>query len=361
MRKIVIFVDLLGGRGGTEKVINDVLVHYKDNSKFELSIINFGSVSTKKWVDKQIKQINILPYPLIQKIKGIRKILYIFELIYFSLLRMDTVITVHIDTLKVLSIAKKINRKKFSIASWVHFGLESSHFFSSDDINTIKEYSDLFISITDENTKILTSNGYPSEKIATVYNPVKKQNKVIPSRNNKFLYIGRLTFDNTTSKNNKEMFDAFFLIRDLDWTLNIYGDGNDRKSEEDYVKKLGIDQKVNFLGWSDCPFENINEATAIVSTSTFEGFGLSMIEGISYGIPVISTDIKGPRAFLTQENSLIYKLGDVYALAEILKCLIDKNVKFYPQLVNKSIESFYEEHYFSKFDLILSGGTYDNA
>ena len=361
MKKIVIFVDILGGKGGTEKVINDVLVHYKDSSDFELTIINFGSVSTKKWVNKQVKQFNILPFPFIQKIKGIRKVLFIFELLLFSLLKMDTVITVHIDTLKVLAMARKINRRNFRIASWIHFGLESSQLFSSKDINTIKEYSDLFISITDENTKILLNRGYPAEKIATVYNPVKRQNRLIPSSNNKFISIGRLTFDKATEKNNKEMFDAFYLIKDLDWTLNIYGDGSDRSYEEEYVKKLGIGKNINFLGWRDYPFENITEAAAIISTSTFEGFGLSMIEGISYGIPVISTDIEGPRIFLTLNNSLTYKLGDVSVLAKILRCFIEKKIKFYPQFVNQSIESFYEDNYFLKFDLILSGGNNDSS
>ena len=33
MKKIIVFVDLLGGNGGTEKVINDVLKYYKDIKK----------------------------------------------------------------------------------------------------------------------------------------------------------------------------------------------------------------------------------------------------------------------------------------------------------------------------------------
>lgn len=361
MRKIVIFVDLLGGKGGTEKVINDVLVHYKDSSDFELTIINFGSVSTKKWVNKQVKQFNILPFPFIQKIKGIRKVLFIFELLLFSLLKMDTVITVHIDTLKVLAMARKINRRNFRIASWIHFGLESSQLFSSKDINTIKEYSDLFISITDENTKILLNRGYPAEKIATVYNPVKRQEKTIAINNQKFIYIGRLTFGSTTLKNNKEMLDAFSIIKDLNWSLDIYGDGEDRIKEQEYVKELKIDKKIKFIGWKDSPFEEIEQAAAIISTSTHEGFGLSMIEALSYGIPVISSNIEGPKVFLSSQNSLCYQLGNVDELALILKKFIQKKISFQSSNIKNSIEPFYEENYFYKFNQFFDGEINDKS
>lgn len=355
MKKIIVFVDLLGGNGGTEKVINDVLKYYKDSSKFEVSIVNFGSISTKKWVNKGVKQINFFPFSFIRKIKGIRKFLFLFELLFFSIIKTDIVITIHLDTLKILAIAKKINLKKFEISSWIHFGLKTSQFFSEKNFKELIKYSDSFLSITDENTDFLLEKHYPKEKIITLYNPVKRQEKTIAINNQKFIYIGRLTFGSTTQKNNKEMLDAFSIIKDLNWSLDIYGDGEDRIKEQEYVKELKIDKKIKFIGWKDSPFEEIEQAAAIISTSTHEGFGLSMIEALSYGIPVISSNIEGPKVFLSSQNSLCYQLGNVDELALILKKFIQKKISFQSSTIKNSIEPFYEENYFYKFNQFLDG------
>jgi len=80
--------------------------------------------------------------------------------------------------------------------------------------------------------------------------------------------------------------------------LLIAGDGPLRPDIEKLAKKLGINERVRFLGICNNISELMNAADAFVLSSRWEGFGLVLAEAMSCQLPVVATDSGGPREIL---------------------------------------------------------------
>ncbi|WP_338885376.1 glycosyltransferase [Xenorhabdus sp. TH1] len=76
-------------------------------------------------------------------------------------------------------------------------------------------------------------------------------------------------------------------------TLLIAGDGEIRKNLEELTYKLGIEDKVKFLGYQSDMTSFYKKIDIYLSTPVTEPFGLSCIEALSYGVPVIFPFVDG--------------------------------------------------------------------
>ena len=113
--------------------------------------------------------------------------------------------------------------------------------------------------------------------------------------------------------------------------LVIAGDGKKRADLEALARKLGIENRVTFLGHQPNPFKYLARADIFVLSSLSEGFALVIVEAMACGIPVISTRCpSGPEEIITDGvNGLLVPVADEAALAEaILRLLQDKNLAF---------------------------------
>ncbi len=94
------------------------------------------------------------------------------------------------------------------------------------------------------------------------------------------------------------------------------------KSECD---QLGISANVKFLGYvSDEDLMSLyREATALVHPALSEGFGLTLLEAMALGVPVIAASADGPAEIITHEKTgLLVPTGDSGALAsEVIRLL----------------------------------------
>ncbi|MDT2886052.1 glycosyltransferase [Lactococcus lactis] len=351
VENISIVVTEMSGFGGTEKMINTVIDHYsKDNGK-TLNLVSFYSVKGQKWCNADIEVVDIL-----SDRKKNNYVLALSLFMFFLKSDADKVIVTNQFALPVISYARKFNHKKFEIISWVHFDLVEGPMSSESKISAITNYADKFISLSDSNSELLLSKGFSSDNLYTVYNPVTITQSMIPSSSKgtyQFIYVGRLQFSEKSQKNNKEFFDALIRIKKLDWFLNIYGDGEDLESEKLYISQNGLDHKVKFHGWVNKPFNEIKEADCLVMSSTYEGFPLTVVEAMSYGIPVVSSNINGPNEIINDKNGVLYDKGNNKQLSLILKNLIRGKISFDHRIIQETCYRFSEESFFEKFDRIF--------
>ena len=137
---------------------------------------------------------------------------------------------------------------------------------------------------------------------------------------------GRLT----SSKNYPLLLKSFAIIqREIKARLLILGEGEKRKSLEDLVDKLGIQDKVMFLGFQKNPFKYIAKSNIFVLSSSWEGFSIVIVEAMACGVPVISTRCpSGPDEIITDEvNGLLVPVANVDAMAQaILRLLKDESL-----------------------------------
>lgn len=73
--------------------------------------------------------------------------------------------------------------------------------------------------------------------------------------------------------------------------LVIVGSGPEQTPLEASVKKLKIEDRVIFVGWSDYLASCYKTADVFVNVSWYEGFGRTIIEALACGCPVVSTDV----------------------------------------------------------------------
>ncbi|HKR83022.1 MAG TPA: glycosyltransferase family 4 protein [Terriglobales bacterium] len=122
---------------------------------------------------------------------------------------------------------------------------------------------------------------------------------------------------------------AIVASRRKDVTFVIAGEdksrtGHDRRRLEQLVADLGLGSHVNLPGWIDNVPSLLATLDLMISPSRSEPFGLSIIEGMACGVPVIATASEGACEIL--EDGLSGKLvpiGDFEQLAEAIVGLLD--------------------------------------
>ena len=87
--------------------------------------------------------------------------------------------------------------------------------------------------------------------------------------------------------------------------LCIIGKG-EFKNEKQLVKDLGLEERVYFTGGKKNPFAYLKYADLYVMSSIHEGFPNALVEAMSLGIPVISTNCEtGPAEILAEDFTKI--------------------------------------------------------
>lgn len=75
--------------------------------------------------------------------------------------------------------------------------------------------------------------------------------------------------------------------------LVIAGDGALRSSLEALAGRLGVAERVRFLGFRDDTAEILHGSDAFVLTSSSEGNPMALMEAMALGLPVVSTAVGG--------------------------------------------------------------------
>ena len=114
---------------------------------------------------------------------------------------------------------------------------------------------------------------------------------------------------------------AAALAPALDFSIDIIGDGEQRRSMEARIKRLGLDGRVNLLGWrtSDEVLREIASARCLVLPSFAEGLPVVLMEALALGRPVIATAVAGIPELVDSANGWLIPSGSVDALTEALR------------------------------------------
>ncbi|MDE0547659.1 glycosyltransferase [Microbacterium sp. C7(2022)] len=104
-----------------------------------------------------------------------------------------------------------------------------------------------------------------------------------------------------------------------DARLDIYGDGPLRAELQELIDEVGLGTHVTLRGLTGDPGRVLDEASVFLSTSAFEGQGLSLAEAMVHGCPVVAFDIRyGPRDLLSAGGGVLVPDGETGALADAL-------------------------------------------
>ena len=98
--------------------------------------------------------------------------------------------------------------------------------------------------------------------------------------------------------------------------LVMVGDGPDRDDAEEEARTLGIDKSVHFLGKLDSVAPLLASADLFLLPSDRESFGLSALEALASGVPVVGCAVGGlPEVVRDGETGALCAPGDVDAMS----------------------------------------------
>jgi N-acetyl-alpha-D-glucosaminyl L-malate synthase BshA len=116
------------------------------------------------------------------------------------------------------------------------------------------------------------------------------------------------------------------VSRALPARLLLIGDGPDRSGAEFLAARLGIADRVHFVGKQENVNELLSLANLMLMPSEMESFGLAALEAMACRVPAIATRVGGVPELIDdgthkngpnggQANGLLYKVGDIEAMA----------------------------------------------
>lgn len=117
--------------------------------------------------------------------------------------------------------------------------------------------------------------------------------------------------------------------KEIPTKLILIGDGPERGECERLAREINIHQNVIFLGKQDALAEILNSADLFIMPSQSESFGLSALEAMACGKPVISSSVGGlPELVIHNETGFIAEIGDIERMSKYAIDLL-KNEKKY--------------------------------
>lgn len=128
-----------------------------------------------------------------------------------------------------------------------------------------------------------------AERLIVQTNPVTINNRGyeyhFEKKKKELVFVGRIDYN---QKRVSRIIETWSLLErnHPDWVLRIVGDGPERVNIESLTKKLGL-KNVVFEGFQ-YPRSYYESASILILTSEYEGFGLVVVEAMSFGVvPVV--------------------------------------------------------------------------
>ena len=118
----------------------------------------------------------------------------------------------------------------------------------------------------------------------------------------------------------------FFSAEHPEYTLKLYGRGSDEEQIKVWVREAGIADKVQFMGLSTQPMQDIAKDGMFLITSDYEGISNALLEAMAVGLPCVSTDHTpgGARLLIKDhENGLLAPVEDAKGLANAMCTFAD--------------------------------------
>lgn len=162
-----------------------------------------------------------------------------------------------------------------------------------------------------------------SERLVTIHNAMPDIDKKLRARPGispvRLVMVARLS----RWKDQPTLLHALAGLKDLDWHLDLIGDGPLRGQIEDLTKSLGLTARVTFLGFCRDVPEQVAQAQAFLLISKWEGFPRSILEAMRAGLPVVASDVGGVQESVVDGTTgFVIPRGDAIRLRECLRQLI---------------------------------------
>lgn len=166
---------------------------------------------------------------------------------------------------------------------------------------------------------------------------LKKNSHINKLGNIKLIMVGSFVKE-------KNQFFAIKIFKEIlknnsNCTMTFLGNGPLLKNIIDYTNKLGLNEKIFFKGNVSNVNDFLEASNIYIHTAKAEAFGLSILEAMALGLPVVTLDGKGNRHFIKNGiNGYCFEKEDVNLFADTILKLC-KNPDLYLKISKNAIET----------------------
>ena len=188
---------------------------------------------------------------------------------------------------------------------------------------------DCVFTVSEATAEALVSQGVPRHKLKTVPNPVSlpppKAAGPRARSDSALLFVGRLSEE----KGLDVLLRALASSRARDeLTLDVAGDGPCAARWKALGVRLGLKDRIRWLGMRDDVPDLLAEAGVLVLPSLREGLPLAVLEAASCGVPIVASRVGGvPEAVWEGETAMLVAPGDIEAWSTALETLPEETAR----------------------------------
>lgn len=138
-----------------------------------------------------------------------------------------------------------------------------------------------------------------------------------------FVTVGRLT----KAKGFSDLIKAVNIVKNLtnkSFKVYIIGNGEEYNDLKFKISELKLNNIIELLGYIENPYPYISNSDCYLSTSLWEGFGLTLVYAMLLKKPIITSKTGGALELLEINNSF-YDIGNVEDLSNKMLKYIDNN------------------------------------
>ena len=110
-----------------------------------------------------------------------------------------------------------------------------------------------------------------------------------------------------------------FLSNNLSYALILIGDGPLELDLREKSASLGLSERVIFTGFVDNSIQYYKYFDIYISPSYSEGFGLAMLNAISFDIPICTSELDIYKGFFSVENSGLFQPRDLNSMTDAIE------------------------------------------
>lgn len=325
--RIVFFIGNMSHPGGTERVLS-VIANGLSRRGFSVSIISmWGGGETFFPVDERIPIYWVEKERQKEGIAG--NLRYVAELLERK--KPDFLVDVDI-ILACYSIFMKWRMPEMCWISWEHFNyyyhFERNNLLRKIVRRVVARYSDQLVVLTDEDKGYYKKNLKLRCGLTRIYDPLPYEGSYHKEMEEHVIFAaGRLT----EAKGFDLLIRSWAALESAypQWKVLIAGEGDGRKELEKDVKASGL-KRIKFIGNVSDIESYYQKAAFFVFPSREEGFGMTLLEAMSFSLPVISYDCKaGPKEMVVDgKNGFLVEEGNVEDFTRKMELLMtDKKLR----------------------------------
>jgi glycosyltransferase involved in cell wall biosynthesis len=161
-------------------------------------------------------------------------------------------------------------------------------------------------------------------------------------------------------KDHGALLEAMSRLQDLDWELELVGDGPLEMNCRALAARLGIADRTRFLGYRPDPASALARASLFVLSSRSEALPRSVLEAMRAGLPIVASAVGGlPETVDNGSNGVLIPKSDVGALALAIREMIqDGHAR---AAYGRASRTAYEARFRFDFMLEKTGALYETV